>query len=380
MKLTLLCPDLVDTTQGGIPTVTRQALREIERIGDERGVPIELDIWALHDKPCAIEDVAAASGLRRKPFRFRGFGGARATMLAAAAAERGSHDMVFTTHIGVGPVGRLLRSARGKMVQFIHGVECWRQLPFHQRVGLAATDGVLSNSRFTLDRFFEFNPEWSRIPGTVCWLGLNRDLHTQDLNLTTPDNQNRPPSVLIVGRMTGSERYKGHEELIAVWNDIRRFVPGARLEIIGGGDARVDIEARAERLGHVSSGAIQFLGRVPYGELRDCYRRTDVFAMPSCGEGFGLVYLEAMAEGKPCIASTDDAACEVVLGGETGLLVRYGDRPGLTRVVVELLSNADKRRRLGSAGRDRLHKHFTEEQFGQRLWDALRPFAPDLAT
>ena len=378
MKFTLLCPDLVDTTQGGIPTVTRQALRQIARLGDERGIPIDFDIWALHDKPCAMDDVIAASGLCRKPLRFRGFGGARAAMLAAAAAERNTHDLVFTTHIGVGPVGRLLRSARGKLVQFIHGVECWRQLPFHQRIGLAATDGILSNSRFTMDRFIEFNPEWSRIPGTVCWLGLNRDLDTQTSNPSPPVSG--PPSVLIVGRMTGSERYKGHEELIAVWNDVRRFIPGARLEIVGGGDARADIEARAERLGHIRTGAIRFLGRVPYGELRDCYRNTDVFAMPSCGEGFGLVYLEAMAEGKPCIASTDDAACEVVLGDETGLLVRYGDRPALTRVVVELLSDADKRRRLGSAGRDRLRQHFTEEHFGQRLWDALRPFAPDLAT
>jgi phosphatidylinositol alpha-1,6-mannosyltransferase len=378
MKFTLLCPDLVDTTQGGIPTVTRQALRQIERLGDEQGTPIDFDIWALHDKPCAIDAVMEASGLRRKPARFRGFGGARVAMLATAAAERNTHDLVFTTHIGVGPVGRLLRSPRGKLVQFIHGVECWRQLPPHQRVGLAATDGILSNSRFTMDRFFEFNPEWSRIPGTVCWLGLNRDLDKQIQCPTTPAPEQ--PSVLIVGRMTGSERYKGHEELIAVWNDICRFIPGARLDIIGGGDARADIEARAERLGHIRTGAIRFLGRVPYSELRDCYQRTDVFAMPSCGEGFGLVYLEAMAEGKPCIASTDDAACEVVLGGETGLLVRYGDRPALTRVVVELLNDAGKRRRLGSAGRDRLHQHFTEEHFGQRLWDALRPFARDLAT
>lgn len=394
MKFTLLCPDLVDTTQGGIPTVTRQALRQLERLGDERGIPIEFDIWALHDKPCSVQDVAVASGLRRAPVRFRGFAGARLGMLAAAASERGRHDFVFTTHIGVGPVGRVLRSARGKLVQFIHGVECWRHLPIHQRAGLDATSGLLSNSRFTLHRFLEFNPEWNRIPATVCWLGLNRDLesscqamasaaHAEIAAKEVYSSKSRvgaeDPSVLIVGRMTGSERYKGHEELIAVWSDVQRFIPHARLDIVGGGDARADIEARAERLGHIRSGAIRFLGRVPYAELRDCYRNTSVFAMPSCGEGFGLVYLEAMAEDKPCIASTDDAACEVVMGGETGLLVRYGDRPGLARVVVELLNDADKRRRLGTAGHTRLRTYFTEEHFGRRLWEALVPFAPDLA-
>lgn len=374
MKLTLLCPDLVDTTQGGIPTVTRQALRQLERIGNERGTPIEFDIWALHDKPTSVENVAKASGLSRPPARFRGFSSERVDMLKAAAVERGKHNFVFTTHIGTGPVGRLLRSSHGKFVQFIHGVECWRQLPFHQRIGLAATDGLLSNSRFTLENFFEYNPEWSRIPGTVCWLGLNRDLNTESGDKPAPVDPQ--PSVLIVGRMTGSERYKGHEELIAVWSDVRRFVPNARLDIVGGGDARADIEARAERLGHIRTGAIRFLGRVPYAELRDCYRSTDIFAMPSCGEGFGLVYLEAMAEEKPCIASTDDAACEVVSSEDTGLLVRYGDRPALARVIVELLTDSDKRRRLGQAGLQRLHKHFTEEQFGMRLWNALDPFMP----
>jgi phosphatidyl-myo-inositol dimannoside synthase len=374
MKLTLLCPDLVDTTQGGIPTVTRQALRQLERIGNERKIPIEFDIWALHDKPCSVENVARASGLKRPPARFRGFSSERLDMLKAAVAERGKHDFVFTTHIGTGPVGRLLRSSTGKFVQFIHGVECWRQLPLHQRIGLAATDGLLSNSRFTMETFFEYNPEWSRIPGTVCWLGLNRDLSAESPSSPPPVDQR--PSVLIVGRMTGSERYKGHEELIAVWSDVLRFVPNARLDIVGGGDARTDIEARAERLGHIRTGAIRFLGRVPYADLRECYQRTDVFAMPSCGEGFGLVYLEAMAEEKPCIASTDDAACEVVLSDETGLLVRYGDRPSLARVIVELLGDRDKRQRLGRAGHERLHRHFTEEHFGRRLWDGLEPFMP----
>lgn len=376
MKFTLLCPDLVDTPLGGIPTVTRQALRQIERIADERKIPVEFDIWALHDKPCSVEDVARAAGLRRSPARFRGFAGSRVAMLLAAARERDRHEFVFTTHIGVGPVARLLRARRGKLVQFIHGVECWRHLSLPQRTGLEATDGILSNSRFTLNRFFEFNPEWRGIPGTVCWLGLNHDLDSNLDGASAPSGS--VPSVLIVGRMLGAERYKGHEELISVWTDVRRFFPTARLDIVGSGDARSEIEVRAERLGHIRSGAIRFLGRVSYRELRDCYRRTDVFAMPSRGEGFGLVYLEAMAEEKPCIASTDDAACEVVLGGETGLLVRYGDRPGLARAVVELLGDVDKRRRFGQRGRQRLLEHFTEEHFGYRLWNALSPFAPDL--
>jgi len=93
--------------------------------------------------------------------------------------------------------------------------------------------------------------------------------------------------------------------------------------------------------------------------------------MPSRGEGFGLVYLEAMAFGKPCLASLDDAAPEVVLGEETGLLVRYADREGILHALCRLLESQSLRARLGAAGRARVMSTFTERHFGDRLWRAL---------
>jgi glycosyltransferase involved in cell wall biosynthesis len=93
--------------------------------------------------------------------------------------------------------------------------------------------------------------------------------------------------------------------------------------------------------------------------------------MPSRGEGFGLVYLEAMAFGKPCVASLDDAAPEVVLDEETGLLVRYADREGLLYALSRLLESEKLRTKLGRAGRERVKATFTERHFGERIWRAL---------
>jgi phosphatidylinositol alpha-1,6-mannosyltransferase len=377
MKLVLLLPDLLDAPHSGIPTVGRQALRELERRASDARVPLEIEVWALHDRDATAADLARTLGLVAPPRRYRAFGGSRLGMLAAAAATRARADLVFTTHIALGPVARLLRGPGTRLVQFIHGIECWRPLPAHHRAGLAVTDAILSNSAFTLARFTDYNPAIRAIPSRVCWLGAPAD-RTAIEEEPPPRPDGRGLSALIVGRMCGEERYKGHEELIAVWGQVRRACPEARLDVVGDGNARPALEAQARRLGLVDTGAVRFWGRVSDAELRERYRAAKVFAMPSRGEGFGLVYLEAMAFGLPCVASLDDAAREVIADGETGLLVRYGDREGLARALVDLFTDEEKRARLGRAGRARVQAHFTEAHFGARLWEALGDFAPAL--
>lgn len=375
MKLALLCPDLVDAPFGGIPMVSRQVLRQLDRIAAERHIPLEIDVWALHDQRKPGVDLARAFGLSRPVRQYRAFGSSRAAMLGAAASTRDSVDLVFTTHIGLGPVGRLLRRGGGELVQFLHGVEAWRRLPVHQRAGLAATSGLLSNSAFTRDRFLGYNPEYRGIPSRVTWLGLPLDIEPQG-DCSVPQSA---PRALIVGRMCGQERYKGHEELLGVWGHVRRFFPDACLDIVGDGNARPALEARAERLGHLRTGAVRFWGRVSFDELRARYREASVFVMPSRGEGFGIVYLEAMANGKPCIASLDDAAREVIVQDETGLLVRYGDREGLAAALFELFGDARERGRLGEGGRARVRATFTERHFGERVFRALASIVPSSA-
>jgi phosphatidylinositol alpha-1,6-mannosyltransferase len=122
------------------------------------------------------------------------------------------------------------------------------------------------------------------------------------------------------------------------------------------------------------AGAIDVLGFVPDVELDALYASASVFAMPSRGEGFGLVYIEAMRHGLPVVASIHDAAPEVNLDGVTGYNVDM-DRPDeLPARLIRLLSDPAHAAALGAAGRQRWEDHFRATAFERRLDADLSDF------
>jgi glycosyltransferase involved in cell wall biosynthesis len=93
--------------------------------------------------------------------------------------------------------------------------------------------------------------------------------------------------------------------------------------------------------------------------------------MPSSQEGFGLVFLEAMTHGKPVIAADSAATPEVVVHGETGLLVPYGDRENLAGAIVALASDPARARAMGERGRERVLQRFSNQRYLSDIRAAL---------
>jgi phosphatidylinositol alpha-1,6-mannosyltransferase len=169
-----------------------------------------------------------------------------------------------------------------------------------------------------------------------------------------------------------AERYKGHHELIAAWPAVTAAVPGALLRIVGRGPGEPELRALAAR--SPVAPQIAFEGFVPDARVEELYARATVFAMPSRGEGFGLVYIEAMRHGLPVIASVHDAGPEVVADGVTGFTVDL-DRPGqLAERLIELLRNHETARRMGEAGRECWARQYRFSCFRARLAPILADF------
>ena len=120
------------------------------------------------------------------------------------------------------------------------------------------------------------------------------------------------------------------------------------------------------------SGMCIFLTGLTDSELAACYAAAEVFALPSRGEGFGLVYLEAMARGKPVIGGAHGGAPEVIQDGVTGYVVQHGDTLQLVTSIDTLLSNPELAKKMGERGRERVEQEFRFNVFAKRFRKILR--------
>ncbi len=174
-------------------------------------------------------------------------------------------------------------------------------------------------------------------------------------DFATPPPAERP-TILTIARLKDS--YKGHDLLIRALPQVREKVPDVEWIVIGDGPLRASLEELAGAVG--VADCVRFLGSVS-DELRDRWlRRADVFAMPSrqpgeglAGEGFGIVYLEAAAHGKPVVAGNVAGALDAVVDGQTGLLVDPTDPDAVAGAITRLLLDRELAQRLGAAGAQR---------------------------
>jgi len=110
--------------------------------------------------------------------------------------------------------------------------------------------------------------------------------------------------VLIVGNIHDGLMYKGHQQLIAAWPHVVSICPEAQLWIVGQGDGAPLLREQVRMLPIHAGQRIHFFGAVSETELERLYQTASVFAMPSTGEGFGLVFVEAARHGLPCIGAS----------------------------------------------------------------------------
>jgi glycosyltransferase involved in cell wall biosynthesis len=178
------------------------------------------------------------------------------------------------------------------------------------------------------------------------------------------------PKILFVGNLVGS---KGIEVLVDAVLALRGRFPEIRLRAIGKGGAHFVDGLKARIQGCSAESHFDFAGYVPYSDLPGHYHWCDLFAGPSTYEpGPGNIYLEAMSCARPVIACNTGGAPEVVLDGETGLLVPAGDAGALADAIARLAAESGLRGRLGAAGRRWIESRFTAEKYIDRVESIYR--------
>ena len=167
------------------------------------------------------------------------------------------------------------------------------------------------------------------------------------------------PRLLCVGRLIP---IKGHLVLLRAFAEARRRVPDLQLDIAGRGPLEPALRALAKELG--VDEAVNFLGYV--APVQRAIEQAAIVVVPSMGEGFGMVALEAMERARPVIAAEIGGLGELVEDGLTGLLVPAGESEPLARAIVRLAGDLGRAAEMGEAGRRRALEHFLQERCTER--------------
>jgi glycosyltransferase involved in cell wall biosynthesis len=348
MRILHLCTDAYGG-HGGIALYNRDviaAMASHPRVDEVVVVPRVIVTGDLEPIPPNVRFIAEAAR------------GRVAYMRALLRVTRGAKfDLVVCAHVNLLPIARLV--TRHPLL-FVYGIEAWKPLrdPLSNRL-LHNVRAVVAISEITGDRF----AGWSGYKGPVHLLpnairaadygirpkneALRARYHLQDRRV-----------LLTLGRIVAAERYKGFDEVLEVLPDVARVHDDVAYVIAGGGNDLPRLARKAVALG--VQERIVFTGLVREDEKADLYNLADVYVMPSRGEGFGFVFLEAMACGVPVIGSRLDGGREALFGGLLGTLVD-STNPAEVRVAILDALASGKREIPDGLG------YFSFENFTRRL-------------
>jgi phosphatidylinositol alpha-1,6-mannosyltransferase len=306
----------------------------------------QTEVVTLHCAGAAhFDDGEARVATRRVARRPRGCRRARIVSLNVAGVRRAARfrpQVTLSAHAVTSPAAAVTRRLfGGRTAQYFYGIEIVGR-PRLAALAANRADTVIAISAYTASLLSASGAKPAGL--TVIPPGV-------DLPRDPSPLPSECPTVLTIGQLRYA--YKGHDVLIDALARVRVRVPNVRCVVIGDGPLRSRLEALARTCGVAE--AISFLGAVSDLERDRWLRRADVFAMPSRldGEGFGMVFLEASAHGKPIVAGNVGGSPEAVADGASGMLVDPTDPAAVADALARLLLDRELARRLGRGGAER---------------------------
>ncbi len=358
--------------EGGIATLALNVSRELAALGHEVTVVAP---WFG-----GMEAIDQAEPVRVRRFRGYGFSWARLfPLVARCISELRRTELVLAINISygglVGLIGQRLFGV--PYVTFAYGYEF---LKFKRpspaaallRAAYRRATMVVAISRYTRDELIRFGVAPRAIE--VCLPGAGRcspPTPAAAAEIERKLDLRGHRVILSVGRMVPR---KGHLTLVRAMPRVLELHPDAVLVCAGRGPCRDDAEALAADLG--VSGQVRLPGHLTDAEINTLYYACEVFALPAGTgpggqvEGFGLVFAEAAARGKPVIAGRSGGMLDAVIEGETGLLVTPEDAGDTAAAIDRILSDSTLARRMGEAGRLRVERELNWPTFARSILEA----------
>jgi glycosyltransferase involved in cell wall biosynthesis len=335
----------------------QHVLALLSRLDRERYEPWLACFEAEPDEATPMVPMFKAAGIRTIDLRARRRSDPAAFARFGRLLRRGRFDIVhvhsFRTELGATLFGRLLRWAP-RVIRTVHNVDEFYVSPRYARLAKVSARG-LDRIVAISDAVGDFLREEGGLPSDkIVRIYYGIDPAPYRPNAPSPvERDDARPTIGVIARLAPQ---KGHRVLLDAIPAIAKQVPNVRVRLIGHEELSTVRELReyAEQRG--VADRVSFEGF--RGDVASVLAEIDLFVLPSFWEGFGLVLLEAMAAGRPVVASAVGPIPEVVVDGVTGLLVPPGDPGALAAAIVRLLTDPELAEALGRAGQARVEAEF----------------------
>jgi glycosyltransferase involved in cell wall biosynthesis len=344
---------------GGIQAFNQRLISNLATLALERG----------GEKPVILcmgdQESDFPRGVRTE---FKGYGRGRLNFIIEALKQSKRAEVLLVGHINLVPVAWLAMRLRPELrtILFVHGDEVWnshlRKMRWYERYILRCIDRFASVSRFTAD---VMRREY-KLPLAKFTIFPNAVDDFSDVHSAI---DREPNLILTVCRLGIGDRMKNVDVLIKAVALLIKDGHNVRLEIVGDGPLRPELENLCARLGVESW--VSFLGRIDKNALADAYARASVFALPSSKEGFGIVYLEAWLHELPVICGTLGASHEVVTDGVDGFVVDEANAVDVAEKILTLINEPEVAQAMGRRGHEKVRNTYLNIHSRTRLLELL---------
>lgn len=323
---------------GGIEKFNRSFLKALYELSiDER---IDADAYSLYDSSCNY--------LYFSENRFRGFAAKKLWFVLQTIFHALKYDVLIVGHINLAVVGLIVKKIKPsiKVVTIVHGIDIWDEQQGLKKKFMNEVDCFLAVSSFTKSKMLENNSyliadKIKVFPNTIDpYFNLPNNFEKPEYLLQRYDVKPNEKIILTVTRLASTEKYKGYDHVFKVLKSINAKT-NFKVRYFLGGKADALEAKRIDELIKENDVAeyVQLLGFIKDEELIDHYLLADVFAMPSKKEGFGIVFIEAMACGLKVIAGNKDGSVDALKNGELGILINPDSETELEEaILISLMS------------------------------------------
>lgn len=340
----LFCFLEIFSSEGGIQSYVKDILKAYLSVTAGTNSPPTAEVFLLRDSPDCQNPFESKRlnfhYLKTHPVWFDRLNFA-AKILINLVQKR--PERVFCGHINLAPLIQTLCQPLGIPYTILtYGKEVWETLPPKYQIAMSQADRIWTISRYTRDRTCEsnqLNPDKFQIVPCI----VDENIFTigpKSEDLLAQYNLIGAKILMTVARLRSTDIYKGVDVTIKALPQIAKTFPNVKYLVIGRGDDRPRLAKLAADLG-VAERVI-FAGFVPTENLAEHYRLADAYVMPS-QEGFGIVYLEALACGVPVLAGDADGSADPLQDGKLGWRVPHRDQGAVAVACIEMLKGEDRR-------------------------------------